>query len=181
MSPDASPAAAAPRVRVGTAGWMYKDWEGIVYPPPRRGFDRLALMADLFDANEINSTFYRVPPPSMTREWARRVSHNSAFLFSAKLYRAFTHDGKATDEDGKAVRAAMEPLAEAGRLGCVLVQLPMSFHAVRRTARRSKGSSSVFPPSRSSPSSGTSPGIRPTRSGSSRTPGSASRTSTSRG
>jgi uncharacterized protein YecE (DUF72 family) len=129
VSPDASPAAPAPRVRVGTAGWMYKDWEGIVYPPPRRGFDRLALMADLFDANEINSTFYRVPPPAMTRGWARRVSHNPAFLFSAKLYRGFTHERNATDEDGKAVRAAMEPLAEAGRLGCLLVQLPMSFHA----------------------------------------------------
>lgn len=108
---------------------MYKDWEGIVYPPPRRGFDRLAFMGSLFDTNEINSTFYRVPPPSMTREWACRVAHNPGFLFSAKLYRGFTHERNATVEDGKAVRAAMEPLADAGRLGCVLVQLPMSFHA----------------------------------------------------
>jgi uncharacterized protein YecE (DUF72 family) len=108
---------------------MYKDWEGIVYPPPRRGFDRLAFMASLFDTNEINSTFYRIPPASMTREWARRVAHNPKFLFTAKLYRGFTHERNAMGEDGKAVRAAMEPLAEAGRLGCVLVQLPMSFHA----------------------------------------------------
>jgi len=108
---------------------MYKDWEGIVYPPPRRGFDRLGLMASLFDTNEINSTFYRIPPASMTREWALRVAHNPGFLFSAKLYRGFTHERNATGEDAKAVRAAMEPLADAGRLGCVLVQLPMSFHA----------------------------------------------------
>ena len=59
-------------VRIGTAGWMYKDWEGIVYPPPRRDFDRLAFMASLFDTNEINSTFYRIPPVSMARDWARR-------------------------------------------------------------------------------------------------------------
>jgi len=117
-----------PRVRVGTAGWMYKDWEGIVYPPPRRGLDRLGLMASLFDANEINSTYYRIPPPAMTHEWARRVSHNPEFLFTAKLYRGFTHERNATDEDAKAVSAAMEPLADAGRLGCVLVQVPMSFH-----------------------------------------------------
>lgn len=126
MTDEAGP----PRVRVGTAGWMYKDWEGVVYPPPRRGLDRLGLMADLFDTNEINSTFYRIPPPAMARGWARRVSHNPGFLFTAKLYRGFTHERNATDADAKAVRTAMEPLAEEGRLGCVLVQLPMSFHAV---------------------------------------------------
>jgi uncharacterized protein YecE (DUF72 family) len=24
---------ATPEIRVGTAGWSYKDWEGIFYPP----------------------------------------------------------------------------------------------------------------------------------------------------
>lgn len=118
-----------PAIRVGTAGWMYEDWEGIVYPPPRRGFDRLALMASLFDTNEVNSTFYRIPPPSMTRDWARRVAHSPKFLFTAKLYRGFTHERNATVGDAKGVRMAMEPLAVAGRLGCLLVQVPMSFHA----------------------------------------------------
>jgi uncharacterized protein YecE (DUF72 family) len=125
----AAPGGLAPGARVGTAGWMYKDWEGIVYPPARRGFDRLGFMASLFDANEINSTFYRVPPPSMARDWARRVAHNPRFVFTAKLYRGFTHDRNATAEDEKAVRDAMDPLASAGRLGCVLVQMPMSFRA----------------------------------------------------
>jgi uncharacterized protein YecE (DUF72 family) len=116
-------------VRVGTAGWMYKDWEGIVYPPTRRGFDRLEFMASLFDTSEINSTFYRIPPPSMARDWARRVEHNPRFLFTAKLYRAFTHERNATREDERAVAEAMGALAGAGRLGCVLVQVPMSFHS----------------------------------------------------
>jgi len=116
-------------VRVGTAGWMYKDWEGIVYPPARRGFDRLEFMASLFDTSEINSTFYRIPPPSMARDWARRVAHNSRFLFTAKLYRAFTHERNATGEDERAVAEAMKALADAARLGCVLVQVPMSFHS----------------------------------------------------
>jgi uncharacterized protein YecE (DUF72 family) len=121
--------AARPGVRVGTAGWMYKDWEGIVYPPARRGFDRLGFMATLFDTNEINSTFYRVPPASMARDWARRVAHNPRFLFTAKLYRGFTHDRNATARDEKAVSDAMDALGSAGRLGAVLVQVPMSFHA----------------------------------------------------
>ncbi len=116
-------------IRVGTAGWMYKDWEGIVYPPPRRDFDRLAFMASLFDTNEINSTFYRIPPVSMARSWARRVSHNDRFLFSVKLYRGFTHDGNATQEDEKAFSDSAGALADSGRLGCVLVQVPMSFRS----------------------------------------------------
>ena len=121
--------AQAPGVRIGTAGWMYKDWEGIVYPPPRRGFDRLGFMASLFDTNEINSTFYRIPPASMARDWARRVAHNPRFLFTAKLYRGFTHERNAGREEEAAVRHAMDALASAGRLGCVLVQVPMSFRS----------------------------------------------------
>ena len=128
-------------VRVGTAGWMYKDWEGIVYPPAHRGFDRLRLMASLFDTNEINSTFYRIPPPAMPRDWVRRVSHNPDFRFTAKLYRAFTHERNAGIEDARAVAAAMGPLADAGRLGCMLVQLPMSFH---RTAENRDVLAKVF-------------------------------------
>lgn len=129
MTPPALTPIPNPRIRVGTAGWMYADWEGIVYPPPRRGFDRLALMASLFDTNEINSTFYRIPPPPMTREWARRASHNPRFLFTAKLYRGFTHDRNPTAQDERAVCDAMDALASAGRLGAVLVQVPMSFRA----------------------------------------------------
>jgi uncharacterized protein YecE (DUF72 family) len=108
---------------------MYKDWEGIVYPPPRRDFDRLAFMASLFDTNEINSTFYRIPPVSMARDWARRVAHNDRFRFTVKLYRGFTHDRNATAADEKAYRESIAALADAGRLGCVLVQVPMSFRA----------------------------------------------------
>jgi uncharacterized protein YecE (DUF72 family) len=117
-------------IRVGTAGWSYEDWNAIVYPEkPGRGFDRLGLMASLFDTNEINSTFYRIPPVSMARSWARRVSHNERFRFTVKLYRGFTHDANATGEDAKAFGEAVGALAEAGRLGAVLVQVPVSFRA----------------------------------------------------
>ncbi len=114
---------------MGTAGWAYDDWNAIVYPArPGRGFDRLGLMASLFDTNEINSSFYRIPPPRMTADWARRVAHNPRFAFTAKLYRGFTHEGKAGAAEEKAFAEAMEPLAREGRLGCVLAQFPFSFH-----------------------------------------------------
>jgi uncharacterized protein YecE (DUF72 family) len=117
-------------IRVGTAGWDYEDWNAVVYPArPPRGFDRLSLMASLFDVNEVNATFYRIPPPRMTERWVRRVEHNPRFVFTAKLFRGFTHERQASDADREAFHSAIEPLARAGRLGCVLIQFPMSFHA----------------------------------------------------
>jgi uncharacterized protein YecE (DUF72 family) len=115
-------------IRVGTAGWLYDDWKGIVYPAAGRGLDRLALMASLFDTNEINSTFYRIPEARQTADWSRRVAHNPRFAFTAKLFRGFTHERKARAAEEKAFLQAVEPLRADGRLGCVLVQFPMSFH-----------------------------------------------------
>jgi uncharacterized protein YecE (DUF72 family) len=117
-------------IRVGTAGWSYEDWDGVVYPArTEKGFDKLAFQSALFDANEINSTFYRIPAPQQTRDWARRVSSNPRFSFTAKLWRGFTHERDAGDADAAAFLAAMAPLQEARRLGAVLVQFPISFHA----------------------------------------------------
>src|SRR4051812_30696165 len=46
------------KVRFGPAGWMYKDWEGIVYPQPKPAkFDQLRYIADFFGTVEINSSF----------------------------------------------------------------------------------------------------------------------------
>lgn len=116
-------------IRVGTAGWAYEDWNAVVYPSrPPRGFDRLGLMASLFDTNEVNSTFYRIPTPRQTADWVRRVAHNPRFAFTAKLFRGFTHEWKAGVAEEKAFAQALEPLAESQRLGCVLVQFPFSFH-----------------------------------------------------
>jgi len=85
-------------------------------------------MAALFDTNEINSTFYRIPDARQTADWARRVAFNPRFRFTAKLYRGFTHEREAGTAEEKAFRDAMEPLAGARRLGAVLVQFPFSFH-----------------------------------------------------
>jgi hypothetical protein len=47
-------------VRLGPAGWSYKDWEGIVYPQkPGAKFDPCEYLARFFETIEINSSFYR--------------------------------------------------------------------------------------------------------------------------
>src|SRR6266480_6231370 len=106
------------QIRIGPAGWSYKDWEGVVYPAKPSGkFDPLAYLAGFFDTIEINSSFYGPPAASTTSAWLKRVVHNPEFVFTAKLYQVFTHQrGRATAEDEKAFREGIEPLANAGKL-----------------------------------------------------------------
>ena len=116
-------------VRIGLAGWSYKDWENVVYPhKPGKSFDPLEYLARFFNTIEINSSFYRPPTPSTTKSWANRVAANKEFAFSAKLHRLFTHErGKATKKDEKEFRAGMDVLVKARKLGAVLLQFPWSF------------------------------------------------------
>ena len=116
------------RIRVGPAGWSYTDWEGTVYPPHGSRFDHLAYLASFFDTIEINSPFYRIPPPSHAKSWVRRVASNRDFKFTTKVFRGFTHE-KATlkPEEIKAFRDYLDPLAESDRLGALLLQFPWSF------------------------------------------------------
>ena len=116
-------------IRIGPAGWSYKDWEGLVYPQkPGKTFDPLEYLARFFDTIEINSSFYRPPVPTTTKSWATRVAANKKFVFTAKLHRVFTHErGKATKKDEKEYRQGMDVLAKAGKLGAVLLQFPWSF------------------------------------------------------
>jgi uncharacterized protein YecE (DUF72 family) len=116
------------QIRIGPAGWSYKDWEGVVYPPHRSKFDQLAYLASFFDTIEINSPFYRIPPPTHAKSWVRRVAANPDFKFTTKVFRGFTHDSsELAPGDVKAFRDYLDPLADASRLGAVLLQYPWSF------------------------------------------------------
>lgn len=116
-------------IHIGPAGWDYPDWDGIFYPASRkRGFDALAYIASYFTLVEINSTFYRVPVPHVTRRWVERVADRPRFTFTLKAHQALTHQG----DDGTPAELvplchAIDPIAEAGRLGAVLLQFPWSF------------------------------------------------------
>jgi uncharacterized protein YecE (DUF72 family) len=117
------------RIRIGPAGWAYKDWEGTVYPQkPGAKFDPLEYLARFFDTIEINSSFYRPFTPATVKSWLSRVAETPDFMFTAKLYRVFTHErGKATAADEKQVREGLDALQKARKLGALLLQFPWSF------------------------------------------------------
>jgi len=117
------------KIRIGPAGWSYKDWEGVVYPrKPGAKFDPLEYLARFFNTIEINSSFYRPFTVSTAKSWIERVAAARDFMFTAKLHRVFTHErGKATAEDERLVREGMDELRAAGKLGALLLQFPWSF------------------------------------------------------
>jgi uncharacterized protein YecE (DUF72 family) len=131
-----------PHIRIGTAGWSYKDWEGIFYPAgmQRRKQHPLEYLARFFDTTEINTSFYGPLKPELAKLWCRKVSAvNKNFFFTAKLYRAFTHSPIAvmeptsaatirpTDKDEARTREGLDAIANEGRLGALLIQFPVSF------------------------------------------------------
>ena len=127
-------------VRIGTAGWAYKDWEGIVYPPGLKRTQHPAeYLARYFDVIEINTSFYGPIKPDLAKMWCRKVAAvNPEFQFTAKLYKAFTHapGGEIqptsaatlapTEKDEREVKEGLEQLAESGKLGALLMQFPIS-------------------------------------------------------
>lgn len=114
---------------IGTAGWSYEDWEGVVYPATHpRGFHPLVCLAGMFNLVEINSTFYRPASVKFAMAWVSRVSAFPDFLFTAKVHRSFTHERPGIDP--KAVSdftQGLVPLRSAGRLAALLLQFPWSF------------------------------------------------------
>ncbi len=136
-------------IRIGTAGWSYPDWKGIVYPARAgRAFDPLAYLARYFDVLEVDSTFYRIPPPIRTGEWVRRISDFPDFRFTAKLFQGFTHTRKASLVDERAFHKALEPMVRFDRLGAVLIQWPWSFKNTpdnRRTLLDLAGRFAAYP------------------------------------
>jgi uncharacterized protein YecE (DUF72 family) len=128
------------KVKIGVAGWSYKDWQGVVYPPSVKPNARVEYLAQFFELIEINNSFYGHIKPAVAKEWCRMAaSVNPDFVFTAKLNRAFTHSPIAVlestsaktirpgDTDERDAKAGYDALAAEHMLGALLAQFPISF------------------------------------------------------
>ena len=121
----------------GPPAVSYADWKGVVYPTHReKGFHEATFLAVFFDTIEINTSFYQPLKPNLAAQWLERIAANPRFLFTAKLWQKFTHEGGTTAEDAKIVHAGFDILRDANRLGAVLLQFPFSFHNTPETQAR---------------------------------------------
>ncbi len=130
-----------PKIYVGTAGWSYKDWEGVVYPAQiKKSQHPVEYLAHYIDVLEVNSSFYGHIKPEWGKLWCRRARVvNPEFMFTAKLNRAFTHSPiavvestsvetiRANPEDERLAKEGLESIAGEDMLGALLAQFPISF------------------------------------------------------
>ncbi len=121
-------------IRIGTSGFSYDDWKGRFYPARTRREEMLSFYARSFVTVEINTTFYRIPGPGLLADLARRTP--AGFDFVVKVHQSLTHTPEPDPEAFGAVRAAVAPLAEAGKLGALLAQFPHSFRRSRAAELR---------------------------------------------
>ncbi len=79
-------------VSIGTSGWSYDHWDGVLYPPGTPPRDRLAHYVRRFDTVELNASFYRWPRTATFASWRRRLP--PGFGLSVKAPRGLTHAKK---------------------------------------------------------------------------------------
>ena len=112
---------------LGTVGFSYKDWDGVFYPQGAPARSYLAHYSQIFNAVELDSTFYGTPPADRMRQWAATVP--PGFKFCPKTPRQITHEMRlrnATD----LMQTYLETVQLLDdHLGAILIQLPPSFAA----------------------------------------------------
>lgn len=126
---------------IGCSGWSYDDWVGIFYPASlaKKRAEWLAYYGRFFPTVEINSTFYRVPNEDVVKAWIEKGLQIGKFDFSVKMPQEVTHKTIVDDAAEKAAAQVssfedicIRPLANAGVLGSVLIQLSPYFKATHQ-------------------------------------------------
>ncbi len=115
------------RVHIGCAGFTGRDWKGFFFPEGLPAKEELSHYSSVFNAVEINSTFYRKPRITTLENWYQRTPAD--FRFFIKIPKNITHVSKM-------VGAAQESMdfclhIHSGireKLAGFLYQFPPSFH-----------------------------------------------------
>ncbi|MFB3737620.1 MAG: DUF72 domain-containing protein, partial [Candidatus Velamenicoccus archaeovorus] len=76
-------------VLIGTSGWQYEHWRGVLYPPDLPKARWLATYAERFPTVEVNNTFYRLPEATTFARWAAATPRG--FVWAVKASRFITH------------------------------------------------------------------------------------------
>lgn len=124
---------------LGTIGFTYPEWKGSFYPAGLPSNQALGYYSRIFNAVEINTTFYGPQPPAQIQRWSAATPDD--FRFCLKAPRRVTHDLRLVNA-GAEMRAFVEPslamgtpsLAMGEKFGAVLLQLPPSFSIEERPA-----------------------------------------------
>ncbi|QEW01982.1 DUF72 domain-containing protein [Microbacterium lushaniae] len=110
----------APRARIGTSGWSYPHWRGVLYERGTR--DQLARYVQEFDTVELNTSFYRWPRAERFAAWRDRLP--PGFELAIKAPRGVTHARSLQLTPEWQERIATGLAAVGSKRGPFLAQLP---------------------------------------------------------
>src|SRR4051794_37843129 len=112
-------------IHIGTSGWSYDHWQGILYRHGASSLERLDAYARRFRTVEVNNTFYRWPRETVFAAWHDRLP--PGFIVSAKASRGLTQFRR-LNAPGPWLERMDEGLRRLGeKRGVLLVQLPPQF------------------------------------------------------
>ena len=114
-----------PQVRIGTSGWSYDHWDGVLYRPGLPAAKRLARYVEVFDTVELNASFYRWPRDATFEGWRTRLP--PGFTMSVKAHRGLSHFRRLATPEPWAERLERCQRALGERREAVLVQLHPDF------------------------------------------------------
>ena len=111
---------------IGTSGFSYDDWVGPYYPQGLKKTEWLSFYAQEFSTVELNSSYYGIPTTFSMERMAAKTPEG--FQFTVKAHQDMTHKRENNEAVFVQFNAALKPLIDQGKFGCVLAQFPNSFH-----------------------------------------------------
>jgi uncharacterized protein YecE (DUF72 family) len=118
-----------PQLFAGTSGWAYSTWKPDFYPVKLAQKKFLNHYATRLNTVEVNFTFRQLVKESTIQNWVQETPAH--FRFGVKAHQVITHIKRLKSAEDFVPRflATIEPLANAGKLGPVLFQLPPNLKA----------------------------------------------------
>lgn len=123
------------KYNIGCSGYYYPNWKNKFYPQGLQPRQWLEYYSSVFNAVELNGTFYRTPKLSDLKKYASVTKDD--FTFSVKMSNYITHIIKM--KDAKSSINNFQDLIISGldtKLACFLFQLPPSFHYTEENLMR---------------------------------------------
>jgi uncharacterized protein YecE (DUF72 family) len=109
-------------IYIGTSGWSYDHWQGVLYDPATPAIQRLQYYRNVFDTVELNASFYRWPRTATFIRWAKVLP--DWFRMSVKAPRGLTHGKYLYAPEAWVERVSSDIQMLGTRRGVLLVQLP---------------------------------------------------------
>jgi uncharacterized protein YecE (DUF72 family) len=110
---------------IGTMGFSYKDWTGVFYPQGLPARDYLSYYSKIFNAVEIDSTFYGTPKIGSVYRW--RDNSPEGFKISVKVPRSITHESGLVGVNEEMIEFIHTIENLGNKLSVILLQFPPSF------------------------------------------------------